>query len=182
MLFFKLKCRQYRQATRCNQPSGLDACSPVSSNTTAQLRRPGCHTFACCGNRPTSTSWSELVYKFGSSHWIYLTWFEEDWESKSRHEYSKWHFPASWTWVSLAHMHLEYSRITHRTRVWPGGPYPRAELATHWFHHPSARGFPCHNNSDVLRILLSGVSSRVYVSYKIPRPHGAYTHTSIRIY
>ena len=55
-----------------------------------------------------------------------------------------------------------------------------AELATHWFHHPSARGFPCHNNSDVLRILLSGVSFRVYVSYKIPRPHGTYTHTSIR--
>ena len=42
-----------------------------------------------------------------------------------------------------------------------------AELATHWFHHPSARGFPCHNNSDVLRILLLGVSFRVYISYKI---------------
>ena len=40
-------------------------------------------------------------------------------------------------------------------------------LATHWFHHPSARGFPCHNNSDVLRILLLGVSFRVYISYKI---------------
>ena len=38
---------------------------------------------------------------------------------------------------------------------------------THWFHHPSARGFPCHNNSDVLRILLLGVSFRVYISYKI---------------
>ena len=30
-----------------------------------------------------------------------------------------------------------------------GGPYPRAELATHWSHHPSARGFPSHNHSDV---------------------------------
>ena len=67
-------------------------------------------------------------------------------------------------WVS------KNSKFTHRTRVWPGGPYPRAELATHWFHHPSARGFPCHNNSDVLHILLLGVSFRVYISYKSPGP------------
>ena len=25
--------------------------------------------------------------------------------------------------------------------------YPRAKLATHWFNHPSVRGFPCHNMS-----------------------------------
>ena len=28
-----------------------------------------------------------------------------------------------------------------------GYGHPRAELATHWFHHSSARGFPCHNMS-----------------------------------
>ena len=31
-----------------------------------------------------------------------------------------------------------------------------------------------------IRILLLGVSFRVYMSYQIPRPHGTYTHTSIR--
>ena len=73
-------------------------------------------------------------------------------------------------------MDLPSGKLTHRTRgcpfgttprptrVWPGRPYPRAELATHWFHYPSARGFPCHNNSDVLHILLLGVSFRVYIS------------------
>ena len=29
----------------------------------------------------------------------------------------------------------------------PTRAYPRAELATDWFHHSSARGFPCHNIS-----------------------------------
>ena len=33
-----------------------------------------------------------------------------------------------------------------------------------------------------IRILLLGVSFRVYVSYKISRPHGTCTHTSIRVY
>ena len=32
-----------------------------------------------------------------------------------------------------------------------------------------------------IRILLLGVSFRVYISYKIPRPHGTYTHTSIKV-
>ena len=32
-----------------------------------------------------------------------------------------------------------------------------------------------------IRILLLGVSFRVYRSYKITRPHGTYTHTSIRV-
>ena len=31
-----------------------------------------------------------------------------------------------------------------------------------------------------IRILLLGVSFRVYISYKIPRPNGTYTHASIR--
>jgi hypothetical protein len=31
-----------------------------------------------------------------------------------------------------------------------------------------------------IRILLLGVSFWVYMSYQIPRPHGTYTHTSIR--
>ena len=31
-----------------------------------------------------------------------------------------------------------------------------------------------------ISILLVGVSFTVYKSYKIPRPHGTYTHTSIR--
>ena len=31
-----------------------------------------------------------------------------------------------------------------------------------------------------IRILLLGVSFMVYMSYQIPRPHGTYTHTSIR--
>jgi hypothetical protein len=40
-----------------------------------------------------------------------------------------------------------YIRINITHRVWPGGPYPRAMLATHWFNHPCVRGFPCHNMS-----------------------------------
>ena len=110
-------------------------------------------------------------------------------------------------------------------RVWRA--YPRAELATHWSHHPSARAFLSHNRSDVCclhardmecwnsrdwnnlplqaRLLIKSylpscdvikskrplgerttrrkqgiLPCRVYVRYNIPRPHGTYTHTSIR--
>ena len=35
---------------------------------------------------------------------------------------------------------------------------------------------------ELLRILHLGFAFRVYIGYKIPRPHGTTTHTSFRVY